>query len=135
MGDQPLTRRRLRKLLQETYFDNIDDANARAAVRALHEDVEWVHTQVWVHDGHDRSETDTLHGRGDVLDFLASRLDSMQELGLKHTVLEVLVDGSKGAFRARVEGPGNRSIPFLGWVEVRDDRISHYLVAPERPAE
>ena len=38
-------------LLQHTYFDGIDNADAEKAVEAFNEDAEWVHTQVWEHDG------------------------------------------------------------------------------------
>ena len=37
-------------LLQDIYFDNIDTAKADEASEAMHNDVRWVHNQVWEHD-------------------------------------------------------------------------------------
>ena len=34
-------------LLQDIYFDNIDTAKADEASEAMHNDVRWVHNQVW----------------------------------------------------------------------------------------
>ncbi len=39
-------------LLQDIYFDNIDTAKADEASEAMHNDVRWVHNQVWEHDAH-----------------------------------------------------------------------------------
>ena len=36
-------------LLQDIYFDNIDTAKADEASEAMHNDVRWVHNQVWEH--------------------------------------------------------------------------------------
>lgn len=123
---------RLYNLLQRTYFDSIDNRDAAAAVAALHEDVEWIHTQVWEHDGHDRSRADTLHGRESVREFLAARIDQMQVEGIRHQVRKVITEGDTGAFRAQVMGPTGVSLPFFGWVEIKDERIITYIVGPER---
>jgi hypothetical protein len=112
------------------YFDNIDNANADGAVQALHDNVEWVHTQVWEHDGHDRSTVDAIHGRESVHEFLAGRIGEMQVEGIKHNVRKVIVDGDSGAFRAEVIGPEGDSSPFFGWVDIADGLISTYIVAP-----
>ena len=40
------------QLLQDIYFDNIDTAKADEASEAMHNDVRWVHNQVWEHDAH-----------------------------------------------------------------------------------
>lgn len=132
MKSQAMTNDQLYELLQDIYFDNIDIADATAAVEAFHEDVEWVHTQVWEHDGHDRSKTDVLHGRESVREFLANRIEEMQVEGIKHKVRKVIADGETGAFRAEVVGPTKESLAFFGWVELRDGKISTYIVIPER---
>ena len=130
-----LTGEELHELLQETYFDNVDGGDAETAVTALAEDVEWVHTQVWEHDGHTSQRTDVLHGREAVFEFLDARVGEMQDVGIQHRVRETVVDESRGAFRAEVVGPGGNTEPFMGWVTLSDGIISEYVVAPERMSE
>ena len=131
MTSRTKTNDQLYDLLQRIYFDGIDNADARAAVEALHENVEWVHTQVWEHDGHNRSKTDTLHGRESVREFLAARIEEMQVEGIKHQLRKVITEGDTGAFRAEVVGPAGVSLPFFGWVEIKDKKIITYIVVPE----
>ena len=117
-------------LLQRIYFDGIDNADASAAAEAMHENVEWIHTQVWEHDGHSRSQTDTLHGRESVREFLAARIKEMQVEGIKHQLRKVITEGATGAFRAEVVGPAGVSTAFFGWVEIKDKKIITYIVGP-----
>jgi hypothetical protein len=131
MTSESTTREQLYHLLQLTYFNGIDGANPDQAVEALHESISWRHTQVWEHDGHDRSTTDTLVGRETVREFLTRRIEQMQVVGIKHKVGKVLTDGEYGAFRAVVVGPTGKSVPFLGWVELEEGKISSYMVMPE----
>lgn len=121
----------LHRLLQNTYFDSIDGGDAETAVTALHEDVEWVHRQVWEHDGHTSEELDVYHGREAVFEFLDPRIGEMQQEGIEHQVSEAICEGDRGAFRAAVVGPDGTEQPFLGWVELEDGLISHYRVTPE----
>lgn len=130
MTDQTITNEKLFELLQNKYFDGIDGADADAAVEAMHEDVTWVHTQVWVHDGHDRKSPDVLHGREQVRKFLADRIGQMQVVGFKHKVRQVVTDGNSGAFLAEVVGTSGESKPFFGWVEISDGKISNYNIGP-----
>lgn len=122
----------LYELLQYTYFDGIDNADAQRAVEAFNEDAEWVHTQVWEHDGHDRRSTDTLKGKKAIYEFLHGRIGEMQVVGIKHKVHTVLSDGKSGAFRAEVVGPEGDALPFFGWVELENGKISTYIIHPER---
>lgn len=126
-----MTREELQALLQNTYFDNIDNARPEGAVQAFTPDAEWQHTQVWAHDGHSSRHTDRLQGRDNLLAFLAERVPQMQAIQIKHRVDEVIVDGNRGAFRARVTGPTGRSLGFVGWVELRDGLLQRYIVMPE----
>jgi len=120
-------------LLQHGYFDNIDNGNAKKAVEAFTENAKWVHTQVWEHDGHYSNKVDTITGRFGIYEFLARRIGEMQAIGFKHQVHEVVSDGQRGAFRASVVMPGtNESVPFFGWIELEENRISSYRVFPER---
>jgi len=121
----------LQKLLQETYFDSIDGADAERAVTALHEDVEWVHRQVWEHDGHTSDGVDVYNGREPVYEFLAPRIGEMQEEGIEHKIREALCEGNRGAFRAEVVGADGSTLPFFGWVELKDGLISKYTVTPK----
>ena len=85
-------------LLQTIYFDNIDNANASDAVEAMHDSVEWIHTQVWEHDGHSSDYVDNLNGRKAVKEFLTERVKEMQIAGIKHKVNKVLTNGISGSF-------------------------------------
>ena len=117
-------------LLQNIYFDNIDNANADAAVEAMHDSIEWIHTQVWEHDGHDSSYVDNLNGRESVKKFLTERVKEMQAEGIVHKVNKVITDGISGAFQASVIGKGGTEKSFFGWVEIKDQKISSYRVMP-----
>lgn len=119
-------------LLQHIYFDGIDNADAEKAAGAFNENAEWVHTQVWEHDGHDGRHTDILQGRKTIHEFLARRIGEMQVVGIKHNVHKVLSDGKSGAFRAEVIGPDGDALPFFGWVELENNKISTYIIHPER---
>ena len=130
MTARTTTTDQLHDLLQGIYFDGIDNADASAAAEAMHEDVEWIHTQVWEHDGHSRSKTDTLHGRESVREFLAARIKEMQVEGIKHQLRKVITEGDTGAFRAEVVGPAGVSAAFFGWVELKDKKIITYIVGP-----
>ena len=87
-------------LLQTIYFDNIDNANADNAVKAMHDSVQWIHTQVWEHDGHSSDFIDNLNGLKAVNEFLTERVKEMQVEGIKHKVNKVLTDGVSGSFQA-----------------------------------
>ena len=65
-----INREKLFSLLQNDYFDNIDNNNPEGVYAAMHENVKWIHTQVWEHDGHDSSGVDVLTGQKSVIDFL-----------------------------------------------------------------
>jgi ketosteroid isomerase-like protein len=130
MTARTTTTAQLHDLLQRIYFDGIDNADAGAAAEAMHEDVEWIHTQVWEHDGHSRSKTDTLHGRDSVREFLAARIKEMQVEGIKHQLRKVITEGDTGAFRAEVVGPAGVFLAFFGWVELKDKKIITYIVGP-----
>ncbi len=130
MTSRTKTTDKLYDLLQRVYFDGIDNADAAAAVEALHENVEWIHTQVWEHDGHSRSKMDKLHGRESVREFLAARIKEMQVEGIKHRLRKVITEGDTGAFRAEVVGPEGVSLAFFGWVEIKDEKIITYIVGP-----
>jgi nicotinamidase-related amidase len=131
MASQINTSDELYELLQGTYFDSIDAGDARTAATAVHENIEWVHTQVWEHDGHTGRGTDTHRGREAVFEFLDGRIGQMQAEGIEHEVGDTIYDDGKGAFRATVVGPDGDTQPFVGWVELADGTISTYVVAPE----
>ncbi|EED35880.1 hypothetical protein NOR51B_1827 [Luminiphilus syltensis NOR5-1B] len=126
-----MTPEALKAHLQGCYFDNVDTANPDGAVMAFTPDMEWQHTQVWAHDGHDSRQTDRLSGRQALLDFMRVRVKETQIIQIKHKVDETIVTGNSGAFRGRVVGPSGKELRFLGWVELRDDLVSRYIVVPE----
>ena len=118
-------------LLQDIYFDNIDTAKADEASEAMHDDVRWVHNQVWEHDGHKSSTKDVLEGRNEVREFLRKRVIEMQVEGIIHKVENVVSDGKLGAFKANVIGTDKSKKPFFGLVELKDDKIIYYRVLPQ----
>lgn len=120
----------LRGLLQGTYFDSIDGGDAKTAVEALHEDIEWVHRQVWEHDDYASAHVDIIEGRTAVYELISPRIGEMQEIDIEHKVREAIVEGDRGAFRAEVVGPEGDAEPFFGWVELTDGLISKYVVTP-----
>lgn len=126
-----MTNEELRRLLQDTYFANVDSAQASAAVQAFTPDVRWQHTQVWAHDGHDSRYTDRIEERDALSDFMHARVKEMQLVRIRHQVDETIVSGERGAFRARVIGPEGDSLGFVGWVELKDNLVSRYIVMPE----
>tara|TARA_B100001121_G_C18659647_1_gene608193 strand:- start:734 stop:1129 length:396 start_codon:yes stop_codon:yes gene_type:complete len=117
-------------LLQDIYFDNIDTAKADEASEAMHNDVRWVHNQVWEHDAHKSNIRDTLNGRKEVREFLRKRVVEMQIEGIIHKVENVVSDGKLGAFKANVIGTDKSKKPFFGLVEIKDDKIIYYRVLP-----
>lgn len=64
----------------------------------MHQDVEWIHTQVWEYDGHSSKELDTLYGRATLKSFLAKRIPQMQLECIEHKVKKVVTDGCVAAF-------------------------------------
>ena len=130
MTNNSMTNEKLFYLLQCVYFDNIDKAKANEAVEAMHDSIEWIHTQVWEHDGHDSSYVDNLNGREAVKFFLTERVKEMQVEGIIHKVNKVITDGVSGAFQASVIGKDGSEKSFFGWVEIKDEKISSYRVMP-----
>ena len=130
MTNNSMTNEKLFYLLQCVYFDNIDKAKANEAVEAMHDSIEWIHTQVWEHDGHDSSYVDNLNGREAVKFFLTERVKEMQVEGIIHKVNKVITDGVSGAFQASVIGIDGTEKSFFGWVETKDEKISSYRVIP-----
>tara|TARA_Y100001970_G_C14043858_1_gene755261 strand:- start:127 stop:534 length:408 start_codon:yes stop_codon:yes gene_type:complete len=118
-------------LLQDIYFNNIDTAKANEASEAMHDDVRWVHNQVWEHDAHKSSIKDTLTGKDEVRKFLQKRVIEMQVEGIIHKVDNVVSDGKLGAFKANVIGTDKTKKPFFGLVEIKDNKIIYYRVLPQ----
>ena len=118
-------------LLQDIYFDNIDTAKADEAAEAMHNDVRWVHNQVWEHDAHKTNIRDTLNGQKEVREFLRKRIVEMQIEGIIHKVENVVSDGKLGAFKANVIGTDKSEKPFFGLVELKDNKIIYYRVLPQ----
>ena len=135
MTSDEVTSEDLYDLQQKKYYDAIDRGDADAAVEALHEDVEWLHTQVWQHDGHTSDETDVLHGREAVREFLAERIPDMQGVDIRHEVLKTVSDGTQGAFYGQVVGPDGTTRGTIAWVEFEDGKIKKYINTPERLPE
>ena len=124
------TQQKVHDLIQGTYFNNIDSGHADKAVRAMHQDVQWIHTQVWEHHGHSNKNIDILHGRDKLREFLAQRIPQMQMEKITHQIRKVITDGTSAAFQAQVIGPKGDSKHFFGWIELKDGLIASYQVMP-----
>ncbi len=118
------------ELLQATYYDGIDAGDMAKAASALHEDVEWSHAQVWPHHGFVRGEPSTNHGRAEVQAFLQARVQQLAEARIRHKVRDMVIEGNKGAILGFVRGEDGTERPFMVWFEIKDDRISRYLLRP-----
>jgi ketosteroid isomerase-like protein len=112
-------------LLQRGYYDSINAGDMAGAAAVLHEDVEWSHGPVW---GQPASELiENLHGRSAVEAVLTGRKQALSPLTLE--IRDLVVEGDKGAFLADIGDAESRS-PYMGWFELRDGKISRYLVRP-----
>lgn len=118
------------RLLQETYYDSVDRGDMDAAASALHEDVEWSHAQVWAHHDFERGQPSTKHGRAAVASYLAERKEKLRESGIRHKVRDLVCEGNRGAVLGYVMGPDGTEKPFMVWFEIRDEKISRYLLRP-----
>ena len=135
MPSEYVTSDDLYELQQETYYDSIDAGDADTAVTALHEDIEWTHTQVWEHDGHSSQKTDVLHGREAVREFLAERIPEAQDEGIEHKVLKCISNGQQGAFYGEVVGSDGRTLGTIAWLEFEDGKVKKYVNTPARMPE
>ena len=118
-------------LLQNIYFDNIDNGKADEGAEAMHPGVRWIHNQVWEHDGHKSVVRDILEGKESVKDFLTRRVIEMQKEGIVHKVNSVSSNGELGAFQADVIGPDKTKKPFFGLVKIKEGKIFYYRVLPK----
>lgn len=125
-----LSKERVWEMFQRTYFDSIDSGRMAEAVSIFHEDVEWIHTQVWEHDDYRRTKgSDRLKGRKEVEALLSERSESMGRAGIRHLVRDLVFDGHKGAFIGTVQGP-DQELPLIAWFEIEDEKVSRYIVTP-----
>lgn len=118
------------ELLQSTYYDGIDAGDMAKAASALHEDVEWSHAQVWPHHGFVSGEASTNHGRAEVQAFLQARVQQLAEARIRHKVRDMVIEDNKGTILGYVRGEDGTERPFMVWFEIRDDRLSRYLLRP-----
>jgi len=126
-----VTREQALELLQTRYYDGIDRGDMTLAVSALHPDVEWSHAQVWAHHEFERAEASAYHGRDEIEAFLLARRRQLADSGITHAVVDLVLEGDRGAFRGEVTGPDRTTkLPFLVWVEFTDGLISRYDLRP-----
>lgn len=118
------------RLLQGTYYDSVDRGDMEVAASALHDDVEWSHAQVWAHHDFQRGEPSLKRGRQQVASYLAERKDKLKEARIQHKVRDLVCEGNRGALLGYVLGPDGSEKPFMVWFEIRDEKISRYLLRP-----
>ncbi|MGE0665900.1 MAG: nuclear transport factor 2 family protein [Sphingomonadales bacterium] len=117
-------------LLQSTYYDGVDEGNMEKAASALHEDVEWSHAQVWGHHEFRPGEASANRGKAEVQAFLQARVKQLAEARIRHKVRDMVIEGNKGAILGYVRGEDGTEKQFMVWFEIRDDKISRYLLRP-----
>lgn len=118
------------RLLQTTYYDHIDKGEMAVAVSALHPDVDWSHAQVWAHHGFARGEPTAYRTRDEVEAFLSARVDELRESGIQHKMVDLIIEGDRGALLGHVLGPDGSTKPFMVWFEMSDGLISRYTLRP-----
>ena len=125
-----LSKDKVWEMFQKTYFDSIDKGEMAKAVSVFHEDVEWIHTQVWEHDDYQRDKgIDRLKGKNEVEALLEGRKTELAKQKIQHRVQDLVLEGNKGAFLAHVKG-GEKELGFMVWFELKDEKIYRYIVAP-----
>jgi hypothetical protein len=124
------TKEKAYALLQTIYYDSIDRGDMVAAASALHESVEWSHLQVWAHHNFTREKgPEQLKGRQEVEAFLSARKGEIAELKVRHKIRDLVFESDKGAFLGYV-GREGKEVPFIGWYELNDDKVSRYIIRP-----
>ena len=125
-----LSKDQVLEMFQKVYFDSVDKGEMTKAASIFHEDVEWIHTQVWEHDQYQRSKgSDRLKGRKAIEALLKGRATDVAKQNVRHVVQDLVFEGHKGAFIGYVGSPG-KELPLVVWFETKDDKISRYIVAP-----
>jgi hypothetical protein len=125
------SKERAYELLQTTYYDSIDRGDIATAASALHEDVDWSHSQVWKRTDFGLGVAEQFHSRAEVEGFLGGLKDKLAEARIKHRVREIVMEGDHGAFLGYVEGQETgEQAPFMVWFELKDDRVSRYTLRP-----
>ncbi len=118
------------RLLQQTYYDGVDQGDMRRAASALHEDIEWSHAQVWAHHEFAVGKPTRMQGRAAIEAFLEARREQLAAAGIRHRVVDLVIDQGRGAFLGEVRGPDGSCKPFMVWFELRDGLIGRYLLRP-----
>ena len=126
-----LSKDKVWEMFQKVYFDSIDKGGEMTkAVSIFHDDVEWIHTQVWEHDAYRRSKgSDRLKGRDKVEALLKGRIEQIKEQDIQHIVQDMVLEGNKGTWIGHVKGHG-KELPMIAWFEIKDDKICRYILAP-----
>ena len=105
-------------------------ASRAAAASALHEDVEWLHQQVWTHHDFRPGKPTYKHGCGVIGALLAERRDPLAEARIRHRVRDSVCEVHRGAMRSYGLGSDGAERPLMVGFEVRDARINGYLRRP-----
>ena len=117
-------------LLQRTYDDGVDAGDMMRATSALHEEIEWSHAQVWAHHDFIAGKPTRMQGRAAIREFLDARREQLAAAGIRHRLVDLVIDQGRGAFLGEVTGPDGSTKPFMVWFEIRDGSIGRYLLRP-----
>ena len=88
-----LTKEKVLEMFQKIYFDSIDRGEMTEAVSIFHEDVEWIHTQVFDHHPHPKDPgSDKLKGKSNLEAYLLKRKkDSTKQTPREHVVKDLVL--------------------------------------------
>ena len=125
-----LSKDKVWEMFQKIYFDSIDKGDMAKAASVFHEDVEWIHTQVWEHNEYHRNKgSDKLIGRDKVQALLEGRRSALAKQNIRHVIQDLVLEGNKGAFLGHVKGHG-KELALMAWFELENEKICRYIITP-----
>jgi hypothetical protein len=125
-----LSKNQVMDMFQNTYFGSIDKGEMTKAISVFHDDIEWIHTQVWEHDKYVRMKgSDRLKGKKEVENLLMERKAALAKENVRHVIQELVFEENKGAFIGHVTGSG-KELALIAWFEIKDDKVYRYIVTP-----
>lgn len=124
------TRQLAYDLFENSYYANVDRGDMAAAASIFDDEVEWSHAQVWAHHGFERGTPVVKHGRAAVEAYLSERVDQLKEARIVHHVRDMVFEDDRGAFLGSVDGSDGRSLPFMVWFAMSNERVARYLLRP-----
>ena len=119
------------RLLQCSWFNNIDAGDLVSASEVLHEHAQIKHYRVWTGDQNQAEPFELISGKSNILLWLEQQRPRLIASGRRHLVRTVLVGNHEFSFRAETVVEQQKSACFIGWIKLRDQLIYRYTVVPD----